>query len=367
MATKSGTENDTVGLCSQNSYPGDGELERLENEIMVKWKLDQKPDIIPRPDNAEKAQRNLILARKALAEGEQCDALGFIDMALESDSLNAALWLQRATVLIAMGDIREAFRSCCALPPPVRSADLWKMGGSVLDKLGLPVVAEAWLRNATKLADKGDNSSAILFQRIRAKRLYEPLTHDMPVEVTFTNQGRAVRTTRAIKKGEVIFADRAFLHAQTLPSRKFPCCSHCVTSLITPEDVFSNEELQKPALQKAFKKYWPVRARVYCTCKKEAYCSEQCRQEAWDSEHRLICPEKNPAVHKLYQVLDTYDQLTSSDVSAYHGWWNASFSPLLMAKLWSSIVCRAQQLAADKGNEAPAAHDWALARAPFRR
>nr|KAG5702738.1 hypothetical protein BaRGS_003612 [Batillaria attramentaria] len=238
---------------------------------------------------------------------------------------------------------------------------------SILDKLGLPISAEDWLRHASKLAAKGDNSSTILFQRVRAKRLYDPLTHDMPVEVTFTNQGRSVRTKQAIKKGEVIFADRPLLLAQTLPSRKFPCCSNCATSLIKPEDVFSKEELQKPALQKAVKKHFPIRPRVYCACEKEIYCSEKCKEEAWENEHKLICPEKNPATLKLHEVCDSYDKLTSQDVSAFNGWWNASFSPTLLAKLWSSIVCSAQKRAAENGRAAPSAQDWALARAPFRR
>ncbi|KAK7491286.1 hypothetical protein BaRGS_00017557 [Batillaria attramentaria] len=123
-------EKHAVSLCSQNPYPGDEELQTLETEIMVKWKLDQRPDIISRGSDPKEAQANLSAARKALASGEQCDALGFIDMALETDILNEALWLQRATVLIAIGDLREAFRSCCALPPAIRTADIWKMGGT---------------------------------------------------------------------------------------------------------------------------------------------------------------------------------------------------------------------------------------------
>ena len=124
-----------VNLCSQSAYPGDEELEAMETEIMVKWKLDQPPDVRARPSSenhhepdAEKPD-SLEQARKALVSGKQSDALGHIDLALERDILNAALWLQRATVLIALGDLREAFRSCSALKPANRTADIWKMGG----------------------------------------------------------------------------------------------------------------------------------------------------------------------------------------------------------------------------------------------
>ena len=203
--------------------------------------------------------------------------------------------------------------SSSPLPPPpthpvffihVIPVIAWCVAGSILDKLGLPVSAETWLRHATRHAPSGDNSAAILFQKTRAKRLYAPLTQDMPVEVTFTSQGRSVHTTRGIKKGEVIFADKPMVLAQNLNTLKFLCCSNCVTSLIRPEDVFPPEELQKKKslLGKAVKKYWPVRERFPCTCGHETYCSARCQQEAWENHHRVICKEKNPAVAKLYQV-----------------------------------------------------------------
>ncbi|KAK7113479.1 hypothetical protein V1264_012758 [Littorina saxatilis] len=360
--------DDTVNLCSQTSYPGDDELQTLETEIMVKWKLDQAPDVEANPVQDKQASRkNVDLFKKALNEGKHCDALVYIDLALETDFLNAALWVQRVSVLVALKDLREAFRSCAAIPALERPGVVWKMGGSILDKLGLPVTAESWLRNASRLAGPQDTSAAILFQKVRAKRLYQPLTQGMPVEVTFTSQGRAVCTTKPVKKGEVIFADKSILHAQTLPSLKFPCCANCVRSLIRPEDVFGAEERSKSALQKSLKNYWPARERHPCQCGREVYCSETCKREAWDCYHRLICPEVNPAVSKLYQVCDSYKNLTSSDCTAFEGWWSASFSPVLLAKLWAQIVCTAVKLGNDNGRSSPAPTDWALARAPYRR
>ncbi|KAL8624163.1 hypothetical protein ACOMHN_020213 [Nucella lapillus] len=383
---------DTVSLCSQTAYPGDEDLQVLETDIMTTWKLDQPPDVDASAlQDPQESQKNLDLARACLGEGKQCDALVYIDLALEGGIEDPQLWLQRSTVLIALGDLREAFRSCCVLPGKDRTADLWKMGGcilllfqaascccfrlypsvsgwSILAKLGLPVTAELWFRHATQLAAPGDNSAAILFQKTRAKRLYAPLTQDMSVEVTFTSQGRAVVSRKAIKKGEVIFSDKPMLLAQTLPSMKFVCCANCVMSLIRPEDVFTKEELEEKALVKAVKKFWPVRDRFPCTCAREVYCSKQCRDEAWENHHRLICAEKNPAMEKLYEVCASYNQLTSSDLSSFEGWWAASFSPILLAKVWAQIVCSACRLAEDNGKAGrPSLQDWALARAPYRR
>jgi hypothetical protein len=38
---------DAVSLCSQAAYPGDDELEAMERDIMVRWKLDHPPDAMP--------------------------------------------------------------------------------------------------------------------------------------------------------------------------------------------------------------------------------------------------------------------------------------------------------------------------------
>lgn len=241
--------------------------------------------------------------------------------------------------------------------------------GSILDKLGLPVCSEDWLRQAVWRSAHDDNSTNILFQNVRARRLYEPLTKGTAVEVTFTPIGRGVKAVKAISKGEVVFTDAPVLHAQTLSSLQFPCCAACVTSLIGPADVFGAQELQQDLLQKAVKKHWPVRSKVACKagCSREVYCSEKCRDESWDAYHRLLCPHKNADVARLYDVCDTYHHLTRDDVRLFHGWWNASFSPVLLAKVWALITCRAQSMAHEAGRAVPSEEDRALAGAPFSR
>ena len=63
-------------------------------------------------------------------------------------------------------------------------------------ELWLPVLAEFWLRKATQLSAGKDEEAAQLFQRVRVKRLYDPLTEDQPVSVEFTDFGRAVFAKR---------------------------------------------------------------------------------------------------------------------------------------------------------------------------
>ena len=64
-------------------------------------------------------------------------------------------------------------------------------------------MAEFWLRKATKMAPGGrDIETATLFQKIRVKRIYGPLTAEYPVRVDFTEYGRAVIATDNLQPGK---------------------------------------------------------------------------------------------------------------------------------------------------------------------
>ena len=52
--------------------------------------------------------------------------------------------------------------------------------GKILDALDLPVHAESWLRHGSKI-DKKDREMHVMFQNIRVKRLYGPLTQGTKV------------------------------------------------------------------------------------------------------------------------------------------------------------------------------------------
>lgn len=67
-------------------------------------------------------------------------------------------------------------------------------------ELWLPVLAEFWFRKATQLSGGKDEEAAFLFQKVRVRRLYDPLTQDQPVMVDFTKFGRAI-----FAKGVVFF------------------------------------------------------------------------------------------------------------------------------------------------------------------
>ena len=74
------------------------------------------------------------------------------------------------------------------------------MIGIALAELWLPVNAEFWFRKATQLSEGKDEEAALLFQKVRVKREYDPLIGDHPITVEFTQFGRAVHA-----KGELLY------------------------------------------------------------------------------------------------------------------------------------------------------------------
>ena len=214
-----------------------------------------------------------------------------------------------------------------------------------------------------------DKEAAILFQNVRVSRIYAPITEGTPVEVKFSQYGRAVFSKQPVANKQLIFSDSPVVLAQTLDTQHIPACSFCATSLITPDDVFDPIVLANDQdLKKALGLFWPKRSLFSCRkCKTQKYCSEACATQAWDNYHRVICPAVNPKVEKLHQVCVEYSDLKAGDSRVWKGWWNASFSPLLLARIWASIVCQGKRLCTKSGRRKPNAADWAKAQAPYRR
>ena len=234
--------------------------------------------------------------------------------------------------------------------------------------LNLPVHAESWLRQACRL-DKTDDQSPLLFQNIRVKRLYGPLTEGSKVEVRFTQFGRAVHATDNVSAGENCFRDKPVVLAQTIDTLGVTACSHCARCLMTAEDYFGAELLSKNHdLRKIVQKHWPKRPRIPCKdCDKITFCSMSCRDEAWEQYHKILCVSENPAVEKLWTVCAQYSDLSSTDTRVWKGVWNASFSPFVLAKTWASIICLANNLAKQNGRSIPSNADWTMAKSPYRK
>ncbi|CAG5133628.1 unnamed protein product, partial [Candidula unifasciata] len=129
------------------------------------------------------------------------ESLAIISKVISMDPGNIFYRTFRAQVYFNMKQWAKVIQDYWIIPKPHRKPDVWKQGGKALMELWLPVLAEFWLRKATQLSGGKDEEAAFLFQKVRVRRLYDPLTQDQPVKVDFTKFGRAI-----FAKGNLFFS-----------------------------------------------------------------------------------------------------------------------------------------------------------------
>lgn len=238
-----------------------------------------------------------------------------------------------------------------------------------MQELELPVSAEMWLRHAAKVGGKRADNAALLFQDIRSRRLYKNLTTDKIVEVRFTEKGRALFAKEDIARDKPIFEDTQIILAQTNDSSNIKACSNCAKNLETAKEYFGKEVLEaNSTLQDIADKHWPNFDVISCSgCNLEFYCSDICREFAWEQHHQILCISVNESMKTLYDVCNKYKLLLESKQRVWEGMWNAAFSPMLLARLWAAILCEAKRQAKDRGVAVPETRDWIRAKLPYRR
>ncbi|CAG5122242.1 unnamed protein product [Candidula unifasciata] len=302
-------------------------------------------------DSAKELYEKAILSYRS---GEFQDSLVNIDQALKvcggPDDMSTLLTF-KATILNAMGNYVETLRSIQEVSHALRTRHLILEGVKALEKLNLLLAAEEWLKTMLQMVtgEETDTSNWTqtvqqLFQDVRLRRIYEPLIQNAPVKISLSKTGRTVYATRRIAIGEIIFSELPEFLEQSLASQSIPACSQCGVLLLQPGHVFAKEKRVPPDVKKAIKKYWQTRVTIPCQgCNRVVYCSESCRQEAWLSYHKDICPSSpNSPSSVLYDVRDSFRNVTATNGCSWQGWWNAEFSPLLLARLWAAVLAQAK-------------------------
>lgn len=122
-----------VELCSQDYYPGDDELYKLEIEILLKkYKIDaanfKKPEEVLQTKRKEAAQLG-VLAYNARADGRFQESLQCCQVALQKDPSNYRLLHMRAQAFNDLGEHESALRDLFLIPKPYRFLEVWKLGG----------------------------------------------------------------------------------------------------------------------------------------------------------------------------------------------------------------------------------------------
>lgn len=365
-----------VELCSQDVYPGDDELFKLEIEILLKkYKIDATKMIKPEQvdlKTKKEAATIAVMAYNAREDGRLQEALECIQVALKKDRTNARMIQIRAEIFWGLGEDKKALQDLISIPKPHRVAEVWKLGGKILAKLELPVMAEFWFRKATALIPqkerRKDLEAPTLFQKVRVKRIYGPLTMDYPVRVDFTEYGRAVFATDKLEPGEDAFDDFPVVVGKLFTCLDLPGCDHCGLSLITHRDYFGERWNTLPQHLRAFvDHHWPDVTPLFCrSCRREMYCSATCQAEAWDRYHQIICPSVNTASNELYDIIENKGQC-KNERGVMQDVWAGHYSPMVLMKIWGSILAEAKRQMKEAGLSEPTVDIWARAKAPFRK
>lgn len=232
--------------------------------------------------------------------------------------------------------------------PKKNSVSVWILGAKAAKELSLHATAEHWIREAFQSDDfNSDDQEELmqLFFKIRTARLFDNLPSEEGIEVNLSEKGRSVLALCSYESQSVIFQEGPVLISQALDSGydDIPACSHCAKCLVSAEQFFGGKSLKgNKTLKNAVNQFWTNRTPLRCEqCSMELYCSEKCKLDSWKKYHRLICPSQNKHAAKLYEICTEFKKASVKSSGKVEGWWYDNFSPIVLAKLWASILCDA--------------------------
>jgi hypothetical protein len=155
--------------------------------------------------------------------------------------------------------------------------------------------------------------------------------------------GVGLFTKKRIPAASLVFHDMPYLLAPDIDSSKRgELCSHCATPLFSFGDLVRNTPRENASEVKELLDYFkseiqPLTVTPCPECDEEIYCSETCRQQAWEQYHRVLCPHnKRGAPHQAKQALLAHlhdkDPLSPRDQTM----------ALLMTRIYATIVSKFQ-------------------------
>ena len=168
--------------------------------------------------------------------------------------------------------------------------------------------------------------------------------------------------------GEDAFDDFPVVIGQLLNCIDLPGCDHCGNSLIAPCHYFGDKWKTLPSHLRAFvEEHWPEVTPLYCRfCRREKYCSATCQSNAWDGYHQILCPSVNSVSNELYDIIDNKGK-AKNERDAFTDVWAGQYSPIILVKIWGSIVAEAKRQMKQDGLTKPSFENWAHAKMPFRK
>lgn len=123
-----GTTYDPLTLCSQDAYPGDEQLVKIEQQKLDQIGLVEIPEFLKVPDTLK--LRGLIQSVcKHKEDGDLHLAEACLMAAIREDTDNYGLYHVLSDLLFQNGRFEKAYQFCEMIPKYSRSFDIWVLGG----------------------------------------------------------------------------------------------------------------------------------------------------------------------------------------------------------------------------------------------
>ncbi|XP_066016028.1 histone-lysine N-trimethyltransferase SMYD5-like isoform X3 [Pocillopora verrucosa] len=130
-------------------------------------------------------------------------------------------------------------------------------------------------------------------------------------------KGKGLFAKKDFREGELIFEEKPLICGQFLWNSlyKYTACSHCLRSLETAEQMArrlsGNDSLELPYASKCCEITRMGLKIISCHNCQVKYCSEECRQRAWDHYHRTLCLGQNEGdpSHPLEQLQESWRKM----------------------------------------------------------
>ncbi|CAH3015610.1 unnamed protein product [Porites evermanni] len=130
-------------------------------------------------------------------------------------------------------------------------------------------------------------------------------------------KGKGLFANTNFKEGEIVFEEKPLVCCQFLWNAmyKYTACGFCMKSLETAEQMArrltGNATLELPHAAKCCEIVRSGQKVVNCHRCQVTYCSEECRQTAWEQYHRMLCLGENQGdpSHPLEQLQEAWRKM----------------------------------------------------------
>lgn len=341
----------TFGLTSLQD---DEQLLKEEQNFLVKEGFLAPPQLVSKygeePDPAE-ALDHVSQGSRALDAGCLKEALENFNLAVEKEPQNLQYRIYKAEVLYAVEKFQEAYQliNSCTLMKDVDQVLMLK--GRLLQAVDLYASSEKAFLKAYEVSQHANEMALLVFQEVRAKRLFGKKLEKFPVNVQIDKISfRGLYAAMDIEESGIkLLEDTPQVFCQKLDSKLKgqSACDGCGRDLLTSADFLSvyvdaeNDDDIPEDLRTQIEAKWPRILLTPCPhCNEVFYCDQDCQENAFIKHHRLLCKMLNANIIPLLDETEKKLKEHARSANGIQGFGSVT-DPLMLCRIWSRVICSA--------------------------